>query len=184
MNKLNILHFISYIGKNQGGPVESLRLIVKAQLEFGHRIKIVHTHKNSDGEKVGFDDKVEVVLLKSFTDYRISYNAITKIINKNFIPNIIHIHGLWSYNLTVVKKISKKFNIPFIVSPCGMLNLNALKLSKYRKKIISFLFEKSVINSADALLAKSQLEFKDIVFKIISLTTVLDFNKFLIFLSS
>ena len=30
--------------------------------------------------------------------------------DKNFIPNIIHIHGLWSYNLTVVKKISKKFD--------------------------------------------------------------------------
>ena len=162
MTKLNILHVISYIGQDQGGPVESLRLIVKAQVSSGHRIQIVHTHTSSNGMTIDFENQTKIIELKSFTNYRVSFNSINKIINKDYIPDIIHVHGLWSYNLIVVQKISKKFNIPFFISPCGMLNPKALKISKYRKKIISFLFEESIIKSANCLIAKSQLEFKDI----------------------
>ena len=51
---------------------------------------------------------------------------------KNLNTNIIHVHGLWRSSSRIYKLYLKE-NIPYIISPHGMLDQWALNQSKFKK---------------------------------------------------
>jgi poly(glycerol-phosphate) alpha-glucosyltransferase len=65
-------------------------------------------------------------------------------------PNLIHIHGLWTYpSIANIRYASRGH--PYIVSPHGMLDPWALRNSRWKKAIALALFERLNLNRAACL---------------------------------
>ena len=155
---MNILHAIPYLGKAQGGPVESLRLLASAQAEMGNRVRVVYTGIPADGELAAFPGNVEVIRIDSRGPSRWSPKLIDAACSNDFTPDVIHSHALWLDVGRQAARLSRKLDVPHIVSPCGMLQQDALLRSRWKKRIAWPVFQKQVLLTAEIIHAKSDVE--------------------------
>jgi len=159
---MNILHTIPYLGRAQGGPVESLRLLASAQAVKDHQVRVVFTGIESDGEPVRFPENVQIIHARSFTSNRWSPKFINSAVSGGFVPEVVHSHGLWLDVSRQSAKLSRQLGVPHIISPCGMLQKDAVKRSKWKKRIAWLGFQKKILLSAEMIHAKSEAEASEI----------------------
>ena len=90
-----------------------------------------------------------------------SPNLLKNLTNRK--PSIIHSHGIWMYNSYVVKECKKQNpNIKTVITPHGMLDHWAVKNSRWKKKIVGWLFENKNLQAADCIQALNQSEYMSI----------------------
>jgi glycosyltransferase involved in cell wall biosynthesis len=65
--------------------------------------------------------------------------------------DLIWIHTLWTGTTFYAAKYAIKYNIPYIVTPHGMIEANALKRKATKKKLYWSLIEKNIFNRASAI---------------------------------
>jgi poly(glycerol-phosphate) alpha-glucosyltransferase len=79
-----------------------------------------------------------------------------------FRPEVLHIHGLWTYPSWISLRLHRQYGIPLIVSPHGMLDAWALSLSPLKKRLIARLFERAHLEAAAAIHALNHAEARAI----------------------
>ncbi len=104
--------------------------------------------------------------LKSFRKFRIVYtpgynDKLSIIVQKNK-PSIIHNHGLWLQCNHQSAVIAHKHNIPYIVSPRGMMEPWAFDYNAWKKKIVWFLWQERTLKNATAFCASTEQEANSI----------------------
>lgn len=62
--------------------------------------------------------------------------------------DVVHLHGVWASSNIQIAKIARRLNIPYVVSPHGMLDDWSLSKGSLKKKIHLSLFSRSVLNDA------------------------------------
>lgn len=77
-------------------------------------------------------------------------------------PEIIHVHGIWSYHSAASHFYARKHHIPLVISPHGMLQKWALEISAWKKKIIGALFENPTMRNAACFHALTDAEYATI----------------------
>ena len=157
---MKILHIIPDLATSTGGPVEALKIMSVAQTTAGHDITIATTD-------FGFDQNLNLanVDIKVFpcTTVMFRYSLeLKKYLNKNITDfDIIHLHTIWTFPTFIAGKLARKYNIPYILRPCGMLDEWSFS-QKYLKKIIYYtLFEKKTINNASFIHCTSISELEE-----------------------
>lgn len=79
-----------------------------------------------------------------------------------FAPDLLHVHGLWSYASAACLAIARRDRKPYVVSPHGMLDPGALRFSRWKKQIASSLFQREHLARAAVLHALSSAEARGI----------------------
>ena len=62
--------------------------------------------------------------------------------------DICHIHGLWTVPAWIAARMARQMNVPFVVSPRGMLHPAALQRHRLRKKVAFQLLDRQHLNHA------------------------------------
>ena len=73
-------------------------------------------------------------------------------------PDIVHIHGLWTWSLHRCAKTCRRFNIPYLVSPRGMLSPWALREKEVKKRLAMLLYQRRDLKHAAVLHATAKDE--------------------------
>ena len=138
-------------------------LLAEAQADLGHRVRIVYTEKSADGDIEKVKESVHLIHVKAFGPNRWC-PSIQKIYSRNqFKFDIIHSHGLWLDISRQAGRLAEKSNTPHVLSPCGMLQRDALEISKFKKRLAWVLFQRRVLNNASVIHAKSLTEKEGIL---------------------
>lgn len=77
---------------------------------------------------------------------------------QDFTADILHAHGLWMYPSVASLIVSRRGNVPLVVTPHGSLNPYALRISSWKKKIATWLYEGPHLRRASCLHAVSEAE--------------------------
>ena len=83
-------------------------------------------------------------------------------------PDIVHLHGIWSWALHRCAVICRRWNIPYVIAPRGMLELWSLKQKWLKKRLARWLYQDRDLKGATALHATAESEaeqFKKLGFK-------------------
>jgi len=75
---------------------------------------------------------------------------------------LIHVHGLWQLSLHQSIYYSIKSNIPYVISPRGMLEPWSLNSSKYKKKLALLLYQNKDLKKSACINATSLMEARHI----------------------
>ena len=75
---------------------------------------------------------------------------------------LLHIHGLWRPKSLSISRAARKHNIPYVISPHGMLEPWARKSKRWKKGLYFQLFERSSFLNASAILATSKQESRNL----------------------
>lgn len=83
---------------------------------------------------------------------------------KSFIgtPDIQHMHGIWMYHSHVNRTSARQRNVPYLISPRGMLDRWALENSSWKKKISARLYEQKHLQDASCIHALCESEANSI----------------------
>lgn len=137
---MKILHVISGISPQSGGPTRSVKGLCRALSGAGIDVALLVLHGTDVFENPG--------------GVRVLYGGDPDV--GDF--NVVHIHGLWDLRLHAVAKKCRKLGVPYVVSPRGMLDPWALSVKKWKKRIALFLYQRGDLNSAAAFHATAKEE--------------------------
>lgn len=152
--------YLSHSSSSNAGGIYEIEKALATRMVRRHNVKLkvgaFYDGGHCDGWEVDCNLSLfgrETSRLKAMIDMRQFLNA------QHF--DIIHLHNLWTYPslLTLEKSIRRRSNV--VVTINGMLDSWALKQSKVKKKIASFLFEKINLNSAKLIHVNSVKEADD-----------------------
>jgi glycosyltransferase involved in cell wall biosynthesis len=154
---VNIIHTIAGMGINSGGPTSCTYILVKGLIEADVQIKVLTFKPGENDRLITNEDFIETIkrpLEEKFGYSRSFKNALKKFKN----VDLVHGNGLWQYSTFSSAFFSFKNKIPFVISPHGMLYPEALKNSKYLKKLMFFLYQKTILNKAAVIHATCKQE--------------------------
>lgn len=152
---MNITHVISSISKQSGGTSTYLVDLLNALPEKVNNTLVCY--KSLDPLTFNKNTLVNCVPL----DKNPSLYANKKDLKKVFTQiqtGVFHANGLWELPTHVMSKYAKAKNIPYIISPHGMLEPWALQQSKLKKQIALKLFQHKDLKYASCLHATAKSE--------------------------
>jgi poly(glycerol-phosphate) alpha-glucosyltransferase len=151
----------SSLSRNAGGLFNSVKNSMK-YISSKKIIKVFSIKDNFSEFDIESWKPLNTCLLKNDGNnkFKFSFKLYNEIINFN--PKLIHVHGLWEFPTLIAYKLKKEKAIPYIISPRGMLDKWALNNSKYKKKIVSFLYEKRNLKNAICIHALCESEYESI----------------------
>ena len=161
---MKVLHLANVIGEHKGGGVHEV-----VSNYYAHQIiHGVDAHVWYPGDEIDSNQ-----LKKGGNNVRAlsyigppKYGLFTELFQP--IPNelgkfdIIHQHGIWMPISIYSNRIKSKNNIPFIIQPHGYLEPYSRNLSKYKKMIALWFYERQNIKTSSVILACSEKEAENL----------------------
>ncbi|RMD71132.1 MAG: glycosyltransferase, partial [Cyanobacteria bacterium J149] len=156
---MKILMTIPAIGSVYGGPSKSVLELAKRVAKQGVTVDLVTTTANGETELdvpkfqwIENDDlRIQYFPYISWGDYKFSF-SLSKWLDKNAKNyDIVHTNAVFSLPNIPVYWACQKQNVPYIITPRGMLEPWALSYKAYKKKLFYYLLEKPAINKASGI---------------------------------
>ncbi len=161
---MKILHNISSVDQAYGGPLFSMKLIAESQRNFGHEVAIISSVSNEENSMIEINNNVKVIKIPSISKFRYMKNWENLLFKEFGKPQIIHTYGIWTFHNMIASSVAKKYKLPHIIAPCGMLyNTNFNKKTIIPKKIIWRIFQNKALLNANIIHSKSEAEYNNII---------------------
>jgi glycosyltransferase involved in cell wall biosynthesis len=151
---MNILHLSNVIGESKGGGVhEVVSNLYKYQKSLNHHPHIWYPGDKKDGDSIRLDENIKNLETFGNSNYGVVKDLFRSLPDEINEFDIIHQHGIWKPISLYSKKIRRKLKIKSVIQPHGYLEPFRLNISKYKKRIVYNLFERSNLNDTNALVA-------------------------------
>lgn len=156
----NVIHLTNLFSPAAGGLESSLfGLLRELHTESNAQFLVSSLISPTDSFREAAFKKVECKSIgPDYFPYPIDIGNIFRDIK----PKLFHIHGCWSPYTLIALKIMRANGIPYILSPHGMYDSNALAISRLKKKFAMRLFERRAIQNASCLHALCDSEYRSI----------------------
>jgi glycosyltransferase involved in cell wall biosynthesis len=164
-----VVHTIGSIAEAAGGPTRSVNQACTAMADSGRYSVALVSGRNLHTESAWLQpDPAKVDLswvdakrvLGRFSVYPGFSIKVQQACTDHI--SIVHDHGIWAFNNRAAAVAASKLNIPYVLSPRGMLAPWALNYRATRKRIAWLLYQRSVLERAALLVATSIEERDDI----------------------
>jgi poly(glycerol-phosphate) alpha-glucosyltransferase len=144
-----VTHSLSRLG---GGIVPVTQQLASELARLGRvELSILGLHdKFYDEDFVAWGGLSAVAFQPNWPSFLGRSKSLEFALEKN-LPGILHTHGIWRYTSASVFRHSSSRNIPYIVSPHGMLDPWALENARWKKRIAAFMFEHRHLRNATCL---------------------------------
>lgn len=150
---MKILSFITSISLKGGGPSRSVPMLVKGLAEVGIDITLM-TFRSDDMNThalEGTTAKLKVLepgtSAKEIEEY---------ILAEKF--DIIQMQSMWAKCYHQVAQIARKHNIPYLITPRGMLEPWSLSQKKWKKKLALMLYQMKDLQRAACIFTTAEME--------------------------
>lgn len=151
---MRVLHVISSISRQGGGPSRSSQGLAAAQNGLGIEAWLITLSQGEEPWIEGVDKFINGGLFE---------NAL-----QNVEPDVVHLHGVWEMGLHRCAVLCRRWHIPYVIAPRGMLEPWSLKQKWLKKRIARFLYQDKDLKLAAALHATAASEaeqFRKLGFK-------------------
>lgn len=137
---MKILHTISGMNYSAGGPSLSVWTLVNGLRALNINAELVTFNLDRNDDKI-IGEGSFLHTLPAPNYHRFAYSSAFNSFFKNSSYDIYHGQGLWQYPVHAMARVAHKRNIPYIISPRGMLYDEAMKKNEILKKIALSLFQ-------------------------------------------
>ena len=157
MKSLKVLHVIPDLAPETGGPVTAVMGLAQAQAAIGHKVSIASSDYGLDSTPQV--DNVEFKLFPCRYDTWRWAPELGRYLEK-FVKafDVVMVESLWQYPTFIAGKICRAANMPYVVSPNGMLDEWSLSQKAWKKKPYMTLIERSTLLGAAAIHLTSEGE--------------------------
>jgi len=140
--------------KNAGGTAANLQILSNELLKYAN-ISIVAINSN---EPLTINDKIQFFLTSTSFPKLQGYSYELKSRLNCLETDLFHGNGLWQFPIHEMSKVARAKNIPYVISPHGMLEPWALNDGKWKKKMAFWLYQYKDLAFASCIHATAQTE--------------------------
>lgn len=158
---MNLLFTSLYAGSRGGGIPPVMRALAEAWKQRGPRVRIQTLDRDPVDDLESFGGFPPVVRIPEFWP-RMGFGRGWGKALRQTDPDLVHAHGLWCGLSRQTARTCQSMEIPWIVSPHGMLAPGALGISRWKKNISYPLLESGHLTGARTLHALNRDELRDI----------------------
>ena len=151
---MRVLHVITGLWKDTGGPSEVIPAICTAMTDAGADVTLA-TLAGDSAQSVDDAATHGVRVLKFPPSFRhtIWYSSelhrqIHKLVSEH---DIVHIHGIWQFPDWAAAAAARRAGVPYVITPHGSLQPARLKKSSLKKRISAVLADRAMLNQASCL---------------------------------
>ena len=151
---MRVLHVITGLWKETGGPSEVIPAICTAMVDAGHDVTLA-TLAGDSAQSVEDAATRGVRVLKFRPTFRhtIWYS---RELERRIQPlacehDIVHIHGIWQFPDWAAAAAARRAGVPYVITPHGSLQPARLRKSSLKKRISSVLADRTMLNQASCL---------------------------------
>ena len=150
---MKILSFVSSLDMSSGGPSRSVPMLVKGLAELGVDITLmtIRSENMNIHALEGTTAKLKV-LSPSFSRKEI----VKYLADERF--ELIQIQSVWEMPYHKVILEARKQNIPYIVTPRGMLEPWSLSQKKWKKKLAWWLYQRNDVQKSACVFTTAKME--------------------------
>jgi len=151
---MKIIHVINSIDISTGGPARSVTHLINKVIKKSKNVVFLLTNKTTDPIITDFTNKKKSILFLNTT------RDLTKTLNKlnHQKIDLLHGHGIWQILVHKMARFGRKNDIPYVITPRGMLEPWSLSQKKLKKLIALFLFQKKDIEKAAVIHVTGEME--------------------------
>ena len=138
------------LSRKAGGLFTSVRRLTQELTGRFSSVAVISSVEAGFERDVDFWKPLAPIILQKYRPYKFGFmpKMVGAIIQSK--PDILHIHGVWSYHAwAVVKAVKKLTNCTVVVSPRGMLDSYGLTRSRFFKYVAWHTYVKHLITRAD-----------------------------------
>lgn len=168
-----VLHIVPYYwpAVRYGGPIRSVHGLCKRLAGLGHRVTVLTTDVDGPGRlEVPTDrpvmlDGVEVRYLPVGWPRRITRTPAMRAELRRRLPSmdLVHLHAVWQWPTWIGARMAERANLPYVVSPRGMLVRELIeKKSPRAKKAWLALVDRATLARAAFIHCTSEIEAAEI----------------------
>lgn len=154
---MRVLHVLPDLSVSSGGLPVAVLGMCRGLARAGVEITLLATDYSSDGRQRagGIDVRLTGCQLAA---WRFSASIATEIRSVMGRADLVHLHGLWQYPSFAAARACWRDDLPYLVSPHGMLTSLCLSRRAWRKRPYLWLIERRILGRAAALVFTSRSE--------------------------
>ena len=152
---MRILMIIPSVSKKWGGTTTSLHNFYLGLTEKENvTCKVISTYTIEEKDEINkelLENKDFELFETTLNSWRYSKSFKHYLNNIDGMYDLVWIHALWTATSYLGAKYANKYNIPYIITPHGMIEPDAMNRKSLKKKIYWNLIEKNIFNKASAI---------------------------------
>jgi len=154
---MKIIHTITSIDISQGGPSKSVSDLAFNQALLDQNVTVFTTASNNPYLKESPHSNLNLHFVKKNT-FKTDLKRFLNI--SKF--DILHGHGIWQMPVHHMAQLARMKNIPYIITPRGMLEPWPLNAKRWKKKLALTLYQRHDLAKATCIHATAQMEVENI----------------------
>lgn len=137
---MRVLHVISSLDRNSGGPTTALLGLALAQAKCGLQVSVLSVYQNAP--ETGVVESLQRqgigVLQIGPTKGKLGRHPdLAGAADRSVAAaDVVHIHAMWEEIQHQAAKAAQRHKVPYLIRPCGMLDPWSLQQSRWIKKIL------------------------------------------------
>lgn len=165
---MKILIVIASVGDIYGGPSKCVVELAQALGSFGIEVDIVNTNANGSTDlEVPLHTwiakkyyRIQYFSYSRLLDYKISLSLTSWLFQHVCEYDLVHTNGIFSYPVLSAYRACQQHQVPYVVTPHGMLEPWALSYKAWKKRLYYTLLEKPALHRASAMQMLASTEAK------------------------
>ena len=166
---MRVIHSVGGIGERLGGPSRTVTSLCSSIGRSGIAVDLVAgVDRIADDRLIRPDaSSVNLCLVDAWGSGRLQLypgfaRTLTGLLSESAQPTLIHDHGIWGYTNFAAWQAARGRNVPYVLSPRGMLEPWALEFRARKKKLAWLLDQNRIVTSAAAVVATSEQECENV----------------------
>ena len=151
---MKIIHVINSIDISTGGPARSVTHLINKVIKKSTNIIFLLTNKTKDPIITDFTNKNKSIFFLNRT--RDLIKTLDKLNDQKI--DLFHGHGIWQLLVHKMARFARKNNIPYIITPRGMLEPWSLGQKKIKKLFAMFLYQRRNLDNSKCIHATCEME--------------------------
>ena len=165
MNQTNTIlatHISGCISRGAGGLFQSVRHLTQETAHHNVHVSVLSLKDRYTEEDLSLWFPLEVYTYPVIGPERFGWSPglARHLAASN--TGIVHMHGIWQHPVLAVHRWARRTGRPYVISPHGMLEPWALNHSRYRKAVITWLYQNDCLHGANCLRATAASEVESI----------------------
>ena len=167
---MRVLHVVPSLALRHGGVSTSVRELCRDLSSLGVDVRICTTTRGYDPVVDGPADEllrsagVEIryfpVSPLRILGQRYAYSPALGTALHEEVPraDLVHLHALWMYPIQAAARECRRYQVPYILSPCGALDPYSMRVRRIFKFLYGFLIQRRTLKKAAMIHFTSSME--------------------------